>query len=244
MRLHLAGISSANEIKSELGDIAYALESFAYWKEWEAEYLPLWKGFLLDSGAFTFMVNGKTVNGFDSYIDRYIDFINAMNIERFFEMDTDSVHGYDRVRQIRRQIENKTGRQPIPVWHITRGMADFRDMCKDYKYVAIGTMINQNGKKLKIKHIEKQLIDIAHENGCMIHGLGRTGMQDFHMGYDSVDSTSWLSGTRWGSVPQYVNGKIKGITSKNKRMNMPRTEALTHSIRVWKKMQAYAEKFL
>lgn len=244
MRLHLAGICSADGIKDELGDILYGLESFAYWKPWEGAYIKKWKGFLLDSGAFTFIMSGKVGADFESYVDKYIEFVKAYQIERFFEMDTDSVHGYDKVRQIRHRIENAVGRQTIPVWHITRGMDDFRAMCKDYKYVAIGTMVNKNGKKLRIKHIEKQLIDMAHEQGCQIHGLGRTSDTDFRMGYDSVDSTSWLSATRWGSVPQFMNGRIVNVNHPNKRMCRGRIDALHHSIQAWKKMQQYADKYL
>lgn len=244
MRIHLAGICSADGIQDELGDILYTLESFAYWKAFEGAYLKKWKAFLLDSGAYTFMMNGKVNADFSSYVDKYIEFIKAWNVELFFEMDTDSIHGYDKVRQIRHRIENAVGRQPIPVWHITRGMADYRDMCKDYKYVAVGTMINKYGKKLYIKHIERQLIEIAHEQGCKIHGLGRTSNQSFRMGWDSVDSTSWLSATRWGSVPQFVNGKIVNVNHTNKRMCRGRIDALHHSIQAWKKMQQYADKYL
>lgn len=44
------------------------------------------ESYLLDSGAFTFMNSAKRAD-FDSYVDRYIDFINEYNVPLFFEMD-------------------------------------------------------------------------------------------------------------------------------------------------------------
>ena len=61
----------------------YVLESFYYFKPWQAEELPRWKMFLLDSGAFTFMhsqeASAKPVD-WDAYLCRYIAFIHQHRI--------------------------------------------------------------------------------------------------------------------------------------------------------------------
>ena len=62
--------------------------------------------FLLDSGAFTFMNNSKSVD-FDLYLDKYIDFIIEKNIKYFFELDIDSIVGYKKVLQLRERLERR-----------------------------------------------------------------------------------------------------------------------------------------
>ena len=74
--------------------------------------------FLLDSGAFTFMhgieASSKPVD-WDGYLSRYIDFINRNNVQHFFELDVDSIVGYDAVKRMRARLEAETGKQSIPV---------------------------------------------------------------------------------------------------------------------------------
>lgn len=84
----------------------YYLESYYYLKK--PIQLQLMKEvdmFLLDSGAFTFM-NAKKDKVFnvDEYLNNYIDFINKYDIQYFFELDTDSVHGIDKVLKMRKKL--------------------------------------------------------------------------------------------------------------------------------------------
>lgn len=86
----------------------YYLESYYYLKK--PIQLQLMKEvdmFLLDSGAFTFM-NAKKDKVFnvDEYLNNYIDFINKYDIQYFFELDTDSVHGIDKVLEMRKKTRN------------------------------------------------------------------------------------------------------------------------------------------
>jgi hypothetical protein len=173
--------------------------------------------FLLDSGAFTFMNKSKRSVGFtnemlDKYIDEYIDFINTYDIKHFFEMDIDCVVGYERVKEIRRYIESKTNKQVIPVWHITRGIEDFHEMCKTYKYVAIGGIAAKEIKRSE-HHLLYELCDIAHSYGCKVHGLGYmalTTLNDRTCPFDTVDGTSWQGHIR-GYYYALNDGKLEKI---------------------------------
>ena len=60
--------------------------------------------FLLDSGAFTFM-SGTNSPDFDQYIIKYIDFINRHDIKYFFELDIDSIVGYEKVKEYTRRLD-------------------------------------------------------------------------------------------------------------------------------------------
>ncbi len=173
--------------------------------------------FLLDSGAFSFMNKSKKSSNFTDetlkkYIDDYIEFINTYDVKNFFEMDIDCVIGYDKVKQIRDYIEKGTGKKVIPVWHITRGIEDFHEMCKKYKYVAIGGIASKEIKPSQ-HHMLFELCDIAHSYGCKIHGLGYlslTVLNDRKCPFDTVDGTSWQGHIR-GYYYALNNGKLEKI---------------------------------
>lgn len=222
------------------------LESFFYCRKNEIvpKLLPTLGGFLLDSGAFTFM-QGKTSVNWDEYTEEYAEWIKAYNIEHFFELDIDSIVGLKKVERLRSRLEQLTGKQPIPVWHKSRGKDYFLAICKDYKYVALGG--------IAIKEIPKDLhklfpwfITKAHENGAKIHGLGYTSIEGIHKyHFDSVDSTAWLYGNRGGYLYQFNNKTglfNKMQTPKGTRLKSQ--EAALYNFNEWIKFQQYALKKL
>jgi hypothetical protein len=197
--------------------------------------------FLLDSGAFTFM-NGKKSNNFDDYLTKYIHFINKYDIKYFFELDVDSVVGYEKVKQLRNRLERETGKRCIPVWHKSRGKEEFLKMCDEYDYVAIGGIVTKEIKKEEYPFF-KWFITEAHKRKCKIHGLGFTALDDlkkYH--FDSVDSTSWKSGGRFGQLHRFTNNTIKTITQKSKRAVYKKIDE--NNFNEWVKFQKYAEKYL
>ena len=130
-------------------DSEYILETFYNLRSTSnAECLPLFlnfKGdFILDSGAFTFMNNkGTKIRNFERYLEEYIDFINKYDIKYFFELDVDSIVGYDEVLRMREKLENGTNKKCIPVWHISRGLEEYVKMCQEYDYASVGGDSNQ-----------------------------------------------------------------------------------------------------
>ena len=148
----------------------YVLESFFYIKPWQVEEMPKWKMFLLDSGAFTFMhgveASSKPVD-WDGYLSRYIDFINRHDVQHFFELDVDIIVGYDAVKRMRARLEAETGKQSIPVWHRSRGLDEFKNLCRDYPYPENYTAYL--GDYRKRYHTGKRLqgcCRCAHPGGC------------------------------------------------------------------------------
>lgn len=228
----------------------YILESFYYADETTEKLLPYYGDFLLDSGAFTFMggasftKNEKKSLIWEDYIERYADFINRNRIEKFFELDIDSVVGYTKVLQYRKKLEQLTGRQVIPVWHSTRGIDEFKKMCQEYPYVALGGIVGGEWKADKEKYIP-WFIETAHKSRTKIHGLGYTKLsrlKDFH--FDSVDSTAWTTGNRFGFIYRF-NGKTM------EKIQCPKGKRLADSKKVaeinyceWIKFQQYAVKAL
>lgn len=240
MKVFLAATKGMKKHAHKLRESKYILESFYDVEEWQMPYLKSCEMFLLDSGAFTFMNTGKKVD-FDSYTDKYIDFINHHDIKYFFEMDIDSVLGLPKVEELRKRIERRTGKQPIPVWHFNRGKEDFIQICKDYPYVAFGGLITDGLSKSDLYKYMPWFINTAHEHGAMIHGLGFTATKDLHrFHFDTVDSSTWINGGRFGNVCVFRDGVIKQLHDSSKRV-IDSEGIMIHNFETWCKFQRYAE---
>lgn len=127
---------------------AYILQSFYYADDFTEQYIiPNAEDFILDSGAFTFMQGKGGPLDWDEYIKRYADFIKRNKIKKYFELDIDSVVGYEKVKQYRARLESLVGYRSIPVWHKNRGIKEFQKMCDEYDYAAIGGIVSGEIKK-------------------------------------------------------------------------------------------------
>ena len=248
MKIFLAGIAPWRE--QGLYDEAikkhkpFTLESFYYADEFTEKFIPCYGDFLLDSGAFTFMENSNSHLNWNEYIERYADFINRNKVDKYFELDIDSIVGYDKVKTFRKELEKLTCRQSIPVWHTTRGKDEFIKMCEEYPYVALGGIVGAGkGSKAYRRYFSAfpWFINEAHKRGAKIHGLGftsLTGLEKYH--FDSVDSTAWTTGNRFGYVYRFKNGTMHKIdVPKGKRLADSKKIAVINYIQ-WIKFQKYA----
>ena len=202
--------------------------------------------FLLDSGAFTFCgTGGFNPNKFEEYLEQYADFIVRNNVEKFFELDVDSIVGYEKVLDYRKKLEQLTNRQCIPVWHISRGKDEFIRHCDEYPYVALGGYVAaiKSGDSSKRAYVKayQGFIREAHKRNAKIHGLGFTNLSLLpKMHFDSVDSTAWTTGNRFGYI-YHFNGKTmeKIDTPNGKRLADAKRVALINYTE-WVKFQKYA----
>lgn len=223
----------------------FILESFYYCDADTERLLPYFGDFLLDSGAFTFMQgNHNGVIDWKDYIKRYADFINKNNIKKFFELDIDSVVGYEKVLEYRAILEDLTGKPSIPVWHKSRGIEEYYKHCEEYPYVGIGGYVIKELTPNDFKAFPP-MIRYAHKYEAKVHCLGFTRLTDlpkYH--FDSVDSTAWTTGNRFGFIYKF-NGKtmIKHDVPKGMRLADSRRVALRNYTE-WIKFQKYAEVHL
>ena len=161
---------------------------------------------MLDSGAFTY-INGRDGRDVDwmGYARRYAEYVRDHDIENYLELDVDSIIGYDNVRRLRQEIESITHRPSIPVWHKSRGIDEFRRMCDEYDYVAIGGIVSREIRPAEYRALPTMVRE-AHRHGTKVHGLGFTNMSWLpRCHFDSVDSSTWTCG-RWGQAIRF-NGK-------------------------------------
>jgi len=182
--------------------------------------------------------NGNGVD-WDSYIDKYADFITQNNVEHFFELDIDVVVGLPAVRKLRRRLETRTGRRSIPVWHKSRGLNNWKAITKDYDYVAIGGIVTKEIKR-KERDIFRPLCGIAKENGARVHGLGFTPLDGSlgSYGFHSSDSTSWIQGNRGGFL-YYFDGKMMQKINKPNGTRLKGRAVAVHNFGEWVKFQNY-----
>ena len=243
MKLFLAGLESIYScLRNETKNVKYVLQSFYYVVPWEIPYIQQhWNQVLVDSGAFTFMNSCKGNVDFNGYIDKYIKFINENDIKYFFELDIDSVVGYQEVLRIRNKIEQQTMKKCIPVWHKSRGKEEFKRMCNEYDYVAIGGLVTKEIKPREYQYL-KWFTDYAHQHNCKIHGLGFTGQKAINYGFDSVDSTSWKTASRFGTLYKFDGEKIIDISIKSSRMKQEKyVQGEKNNLYEWIKYQKYLD---
>ena len=228
----------------------YMLESFFYCDEETERLIQYFGDFILDSGAFTFCGTGKFDKlKFDEYIEKYADFIKRNKVEKFFELDVDSIMGYEKVLEYRVRLERLTGKQPIPVWHISRGKEEFLRHCDEYPYVALGGYVaaikSSDPRQKAYVRSYPWFINEAHKRGAKIHGLGYTSLQGLTIHhFDSVDSTAWTTGNRFGYIYQFDGRTIRKYDApKGKRLGDPKKAALINFME-WIKFQQYADTHL
>jgi len=245
MKIYLAGDNGRKHLikENKLFHI-YMLESFYYIKDWQIDLIKrkVLKGFMLDSGAFTFMQNKDKAVDWDEYTENYANFIKKYNIELFIEMDIDSIVGLKEVERLRTKLEDITNKKCIPVWHKSRGKEYFLQMVKDYDYIALGWGNNIRLRKKHEKYIN-WFIKQAHKNNCKIHGLGFTPSNLKEYRFDSVDSKSWITGNLGKFIFKFNNGKMRKINLISDKKFSPKKVA-QHNFSEWIKFQKYAEKYL
>lgn len=244
--IHKKNLRQATNGGNSIFDGVNILQSFYYCDSFTEEIIiPNCKRFFLDSGAFTFMTGKKGARiDWDEYVQRYAAFIIKNKIDHFFELDIDSVVGYDRVKQLRKTLESTVGKPCVPVWHKSRGKEEYVRMCKEYGYVAIGGIVSKEIKPEEYKYFP-YLINTAHKHGAKVHGLGFTslqGIKKYH--FDSVDSTSWTTGNRFGQLYMF-NGSTVVQRQKAEGVRIANHDSMAlHNFKEWVKFQQYAETHL
>lgn len=242
MRIFLAGV--AGFLQNYLSDLdltkerLYLLESYFYAKKLNSYVIKNAKAFLLDSGAYTFMQSSKKAVNWEEYLEEYIDFINKNDVKDFFELDIDSITGYKYVLELRKKLEIGTNKKCIPVFHKSRGLQEWENICKEYDYVSIGTIGDYDGRL----DILMCLLEIASKYKTKVHGLGFTRLNVLpKMSFYSVDSTSWCCGNRYGFLDRFNGTTIEKIAKPSNTRFKDIREVLRYNFNEWVKYQKYMD---
>jgi len=212
------------------------------------DVLTKFDSIIIDSGAFSYM--SGTIKSKEKLLDKYvIEYGNWLKenkdiYEYFFEMDVDFLVGIKKVEEYRKFLEECAEQQCIPVWHINRGLEYWKMMVKDYDYVAIGGLVT--GEITDMEKYAPFLIDIAHKNNCKVHGLGYTKTKYLkYIDFDSVDSSSWFGGRRYGNLDIFLDGDLKPINLDkiDKNSRIPYKDFDIINIKAWKLFIDYIEDY-
>lgn len=252
MKLMLAGLETGQieHIEELLDKCKYVLSSYYYLRQTKnKKAIKVFKerneqdNFILDSGAFTLMTSKKNINinqELEQYTKDYIAFIKENKVKRYIELDLDSVIGYEKVIKLRQRLENEIGWKSMPVWHMSRGIDEFKKHCEEYSYIAIGGLVEHVPKSAY--PLIKELVRYANYKGVKVHGLGFTNADSYNYGFYSVDSSSWSAGRRYGQAVFFNGNKIqqhkKSENTKGVYRNIDRNNFIE-----WCKFQRYVERF-
>ena len=247
MKVYLAGFKTIEKIYNKPTKDIYLLSSFYEHRNGRYGNYVLENNHILDSGAFSFFGGGKKID-WDNYTLQYCKFIKDTKQKLFFELDIDKVTSLTHAEILRDKIEQSTGKQPIPVWRPSRGIEYWHKMCEEYNYVAIsasGAYDSAWTRKKKYIPILQTMLSIARKNNTKVHGLGFTSIPMLKkIKFDSVDSTTWNVGGKFGNVCLFRNNKYsKQWRPKNKRVKNINDLHL-FNFNEWVKFQKYADKNL
>lgn len=243
MKVYMAGTCGLKNKPHLMEQCLYFLESFISIQPWQMPYFEKSKGFLLDSGAFTF-VNSKKHGNLREYAVQYAEFIKDHQIKDYIELDVELVVGWDERCRINDIITGITKCEPVLVFHKNRGLDWYKQACKNSLKIAYGGIAcdRKSMKKQEFAPIPR-LIEIAHQERCEIHGLGFTSTSMYDkIRFDSVDSTTWTMGGRMGNACYFTgDGMRQWYPSKNGMKPKNINDLTEHNYLEWLKFQKYAE---
>ena len=240
MKIYLAGSGWDKIWRADKFYNFNRLETFWAISKHEAEIIHKYKNFMLDSGAFSFFGGAKA--NLTEYVDKYIKFINDYDIKLFFELDIYQLIGKYDTDIINKRIERETGKQTMPVFHYFLGIDYYKQICNEYNYIAISASGMYASKWTRDEPTKlRKLIDYAHSKNVKVHGLGYTKMTMLDkMPFDSVDSTSWIGGNRFGMAYEWLGTRF--IKHKYEGKKVKTNEVARHNFYEWVKFSKYAEK--
>lgn len=177
---------------------------------------------IMDSGVFTMMFGSDsdplpaTYEAFRDYTRRYLDDLDSWGYKGLIvEVDAQRLIGVDAVHRLREEFA-PLGDRVMYVWHEQEGLAGLETLARERSYIGIGLpelrhIADQKarGKVKGGKHRVSKLMAMdllrrihkacgnqpprIHLLGCTVEDLMETNLAW------TCDSTSWLSGIRYGT---------------------------------------------
>lgn len=182
--------------------------------------------FMTDSGAFSFIHGHETEAMYTpeywiDYLEEYVQFVRD-NCESIFcaaNLDLDFYVGrevvdewnekYFKPLEYYTNIVYVSHTDPQGYYSDKDGTKRLREYCSRHKYVGIASGFPKGS--------DAKYVSIARQYGTRLHGFGWTSIPRLkQFPFFSVDSTTWLSGLRYGSTYLYDGKNFKTIEYKKK----------------------------
>lgn len=208
MKIYMAGFYSAhgagtpNAMISGISDPKFVLESYHYMDKRKAEHIRKEKkDIFLDSGAFSMFTQGVEVNlaAYAKYIEENSDIIHVAS-----NLDVIGRNNEEASYKNQKELEGY-GAIICPVHHARdtdRWLQRYLD--EGYDYIFLGGMVPEGTPYLLewLDHVwGKYLTNPDGSPKIKVHGFGLTTLTlMLRYPWYSVDSTSWVMTSRYGSV--------------------------------------------
>lgn len=195
------------------------------------DYLREHKGLLMvDSGAFTFKndTSGKTdwtlQKSYDKYLDEFLNFCytNSNDIYCTVNMDMDNFVGVDVVDKWNEDLFKPLEKHTNVIYNVDSelnraGIVDktgylrFKEYIKEFDYVGV--------KRHIAATIGPKIYGLAKQYKKRVHGFAVTSLNILKDApLFSVDSTTWLGGSKYGTTYMYDGKNFRTIDFKRKFM--------------------------
>lgn len=149
-----------------------------------------------DSGAYSAMTKGQRID-----VGEYADWLHATARHFTVYASLDVIGDYRGSMRNLHDLENR-GLRPLPVWHAGEPLEVLRELCEQYRYVAIGGIVNRTLGPMLAHTV--RWFQIAREHGTALHGFGMTQWDMIAtFPWYSVDSSAAGSGYRYGMVRMF-----------------------------------------
>ena len=179
----------------------------------------------IDSGIFALTNNHKRkynitmdealalspnkIEGFSKLYDKYVELLTKYGDRSWGYIELDQ-GGRENKKKTRKKLED-AGLRPIPVYHpFNDGWDYFDELAENYDRICFGNVVQARGVE-RMKLIATAYNRHREYPDLWIHLLGYQVNELMNaLPVDSCDSSSWLSGTKWGQTREYSLGRIIG----------------------------------
>jgi hypothetical protein len=153
-----------------------------------------WPDVFLDSGAYSAESQGAVIDigAYAEWVNHHIGLASAY-------ANLDVIGDANGTERNQRELERR-GLSPLPVFHTGEPWSVLERLCDEYPYVALGGMVGKAKQRDRLRAWIAKAFSVAGDR-TVFHGFGLTVwdlMRDFS--WYSVDSSSWGSGFRFGTV--------------------------------------------
>lgn len=172
-----------------------------------------WPDVFLDSGAYSAESQGAVID-----IGAYAEWVKHHASIANVYANLDVIGDPAGTERNQRELERR-GLSPLPVFHTGEPWSVLENLCNRYAYVALGGMVGKAKQRAQLQAWIAKAFSIAGER-AVFHGFGMTywGLMCAFPWY-SVDSSSWGSGFRFGTVSLFDDnaGKFVKVDLRDKQ---------------------------
>lgn len=177
-----------------------------------------------DCGAFSALTQNTTID-IDDYVRWLHEWHDVFTVYASLDVIGNAQATYNNLKYL-----ESNGLKPLPVVHVQSPISELARYLDEYSYVAIGGMVGTPLKKIMPWLVEA--FRMAKKSNTVYHGFGMTswgGIKD--LPWYSVDSSSWASGMRYGTVKVFdpARGAVVSLPMTDKKL--------------WEKYRPIVEKY-